>query len=133
MPLTMLDYAGVEAPDSMQGRSFRPLLQGETPDDWQQSMYYRYWMHGDGSHNTTAHYGVRTHRYKLIYYYGDPLDQPGTNPPKRTPEWEMFDLENDPCEMQSVYDDPAYAEVVAELKAELDRLQRELGDKPYTG
>ncbi len=27
------------------GRSFRPLLQGQLPDDWQTSMYYRYWMH----------------------------------------------------------------------------------------
>ncbi|MFW5690443.1 MAG: sulfatase [Planctomycetota bacterium] len=133
MPVTMLDYAGVEISAFMQGRSFRPLLQGTTPPDWQKTMYYRYWMHGEGSHNTTAHYGVRTHRYKLIYYYGDGLGLAGTNPPKRAPEWELFDLQNDPCEMTSVYDDPAYAEVIAELKVELARLQKDLGDKPYTG
>ena len=39
-------------------------------------MYYRYWMHA-AHHNVCAHYGIRTLRYKLIYYYGDALGQPG--------------------------------------------------------
>ena len=60
-----LDYAGVEIPASFQGRSFRPLLEGSTPGNWQQSMYYRYWMHL-AHHHVYAHYGVRTQRYKLI-------------------------------------------------------------------
>ena len=38
------------SPDHVQGRSFVPLLDGATPDDWPTSMYYRYWMHRDGSH-----------------------------------------------------------------------------------
>ena len=67
-----LDYAGIEAPERFQGRSFRPLLEGSTPADWPQSMYYRYWMHL-AHHHVYAHYGVRTHRYKLIYYYADAM------------------------------------------------------------
>ena len=129
-PATFLDCAGVDVPSSFQGRSFRPLLQGETPTDWQTSMYYRYWMHG-AHHNVCAHYGVRTLRYKLIYYYGDPLGQEGAVGPSMRPEWELFDLEKDPCELNSVYSDPDYAEVVAELKAELKRLQERVGDVPY--
>ncbi|MXX03347.1 MAG: sulfatase [Gemmatimonadetes bacterium] len=129
-PATFLDCAGVDIPSSFQGRSFRPLLCGETPADWQTSMYYRYWMHG-AHHNVCAHYGVRTLQYKLIYYYGDPLGQEGAIGPKTQPEWELFDLEKDPCEMNSVYTDPEYAEVVAELKAELARLQEKVGDVPY--
>ena len=129
-PLTFLDYAGVDIPEHMQGSSFRPLLNGTTPDDWQTSMYYRYWMHLT-HHGVYAHYGVRTHRHKLIYYYADGLGQPGAEDDPREPEWELFDLENDPREMHSVYADPAYADVVKDLKSELRRLQNQVGDKPY--
>jgi arylsulfatase A-like enzyme len=129
---TFLDLAGVPVPNFMQGTSFRPLLRGETPGDWQRSLYYRYWMHG-AHHNVWAHYGVRTLRYKLIYYYADGLGHAGTTDDVQEPEWELFDLHDDPCELNSVYDDPAYAPVVAELKAELRRLRGLVGDTPYPG
>ncbi len=131
---TFLDYAGLDIPDDLQGRSIRPLLQGRTPQHWQTSMYYRYWMHLGGGHTVCAHYGVRTKRYKLIYYYGEALDAPGAVDEPRSPEWELFDLDNDPMEMHSVYDDPAYAEAVKELKAELARLRDEVKDDsaPWT-
>ena len=130
-PATFLDCAGADIPPSFQGRSFRPLLQGETPKDWQTSMYYRYWMHG-AHHNVCAHYGVRTLRFKLIYYYGDPLGQEGAIGPKTEPEWELFDLEKDPCELNNVYADPDYAEVVTQLRVELRRLQDKVGDSSTT-
>jgi len=129
-PPTFLDYAGIDIPDEMQGRSFRALLNGELPEDWQTTMYYRYWMHL-AHHNVYAHYGVRTLRYKLIYYYADALGQPGAIDDPREPEWELFDLDSDPSELCSVYDDPAYADVVRELKEELHRLQAQVGDEPY--
>ena len=125
-----LDLAGVEKPKVMQGRSFRPLLAGETPEDWRKSFYYRYWMH-KAHHNVYAHYGVRTDRYKLIYYYADALDQPGAIDETYEPEWELFDLETDPYELMNVYDDPAYADIRAELTDELHRLQAEAGDERY--
>ena len=128
---TLLDLAGVEVPALMQGASLAPLLRGERPDAWRQSMYYRYWMHRDGIHLVPAHYGVRTHRHKLIGYYNDPLDQPGANEPVDPPEWELFDLETDPAELHNVIADPAYRDVARELAAELDRLQLELGDEPH--
>ncbi len=56
-----------------------------------------------------------TNRYKLVHFDGPDLD-----------EWELFDLEKDPRELRSVYGDPAYTTVVAELKRELDRLRAEL-------
>ena len=130
IPAMFLDCTGVDVPPSFQGRSFRPLLQGKTPEDWQTSMYYRYWMHG-AQHNVWAHYGVRTLRYKLIYYYGDPLGQEGAVGPKEQPEWELFDLEHDPTEIHNVYSDPEYAEIVSSMKVELKRLLRNVGDKPY--
>ncbi len=129
-PPTFLELAGLNVPETFQGTSIRPLFQGHSPEDWQTSLYYRYWMH-KADHNVYAHYGVRTLRYKLIYYYADALDQPGAIDETYEPEWELFDLANDPYELHSVYDDPAYADIVNELKEELHRLQAELGDTRY--
>jgi len=127
---TYLELAGLNAPDHYQGNSFKPLLEGETPSDWQTSMYYRYWMH-KAHHNVYAHYGVRTMRYKLIYYYADALGQTGAIDESYEPEWELFDLETDPFEMNNVVDHPDYADIVLELKAELHRLQADLQDERY--
>ena len=125
-----LDMIGISAPESFQGRSFRPLLEGDTPADWPQSMYYRYWMH-KAHHNVYAHYGLRTQRYKLIYYYADALGQAGAIDETYEPEWELFDLEKDPYELNNVYTDPAYASIAQELKDELHQRQAELGDERY--
>ena len=129
-PATFVDYAGIDIPAAFQGNSFRALLQGETPDDWQTAMYYRYWMHG-AHHNVYAHYGIRTLRHKLIYYYADPLDQEGAVGPTEEPKWELFDLTRDPYELVNVYDDPSYKDVIKTLKADLSHLQDTLGDAPY--
>jgi arylsulfatase A-like enzyme len=142
-PALFLDLAGVDIPEDFQGHSFRSILKGETPDDWRRSMYYRYWMHG-AHHNVAAHYGIRTHKHKLIYYYYDGCGQQGARSGGNDggdtktmsidgiePEWELFDLEKDPHEMNNVVDDPAYADVVKELKDELHRLQDEVGDERY--
>jgi arylsulfatase A-like enzyme len=129
---TWLDLVGIEAPERFQGRSFMPLLEGTTPDDWQQSLYYRYWMHL-AHHYVSAHYGVRTKQYKLIYFYGDGMGQPGSLDEQKEPAWELFDLEKDPHELKNVYHDPAYAEIAADLRAELRRLQEQVGDTPYAG
>lgn len=125
---TFLDYAGVDIPAEMQGRSLRPMLKGETPENWQTSMYYRYWMHLDKIHGVYSHYGVRTEQYKLIYYYGEALGASGTTDISTPKEWELFDLRKDPHEMNNVYDRPEYSAAVAELKQELDRLKHQVQD-----
>lgn len=112
---TFLDFAGVSIPADMQGRSIRTLLQGKTPKDWRKSMYYHYYEY-PAVHSVKRHYGVRTQRYKLIHFYND-IDQ-----------WELYDLRKDPDELNNIYDDPAYADVVKKLKAELSRLREEFKD-----
>ena len=127
---TFLDYAGSKAPAEMQGRSFRANLEGRTPKNWRQSMYYRYWMHNSNDHHVPGHYGVRTKDWKLIYYYGKPLGMKGAQEPATEPDWELFDMQKDPREMKNLYRDPAHAGTVKKLQAELDRLQKETGDQP---
>jgi len=128
---TLLELLGVNIPDHVQGRSFAPILEGHTPSDWPESMYYRYWMHRDSAHNCPAHYGVRTKTHKLICYYNDPLGQLGANGPADPVEWELYDLVADPLEVDNVIDNPTYRAVRDELVAELSRIQAEVGDEPY--
>ena len=127
---TFLDFAGARAPAEMQGRSFRRNLEGHTPRDWRTAMYYRYWMHNDPDHHVPAHFGIRTKQFKLIYYYGKPLGMSGSFEPSTTPEWEFYDLGDDPREMKNRYNDPSYQGIIQKLKEDLVRLQREAGDTP---
>ena len=127
---TFLDFAGLTVPSYMQGRSFRPLLEGKRPDDWQDVAYHRYWMHRDPDHNAYSHYGVRDQRYKLIYWYNDGFGLPGTNQGGEDREWELFDCEKDPLELFNVHSDPAYGAIVASLTEKLERKMAEIGDEP---
>ncbi len=118
---TFLDLAGVEAPAEMQGASLVPLFRGETPADWRTSLYYHYYEF-PVPHRVRPHYGVITDRYKLIHYYKPDVD-----------DWELLDRQKDPLEVKNFIDDPAYADVVKELRAELDRLRaevKETGEPP---
>jgi len=111
---TLLEAAGVNAPADMQGRSLLPLLRAE-PVEWRDALYYHYYEY-PGVHAVKRHYGVRTDRYKLIHFYYD-ID-----------EWELYDLETDPHELQNVYDDPAYADVREQLHQRLLELQEQYQD-----
>lgn len=129
---TLLELAGRQAPEQMQGRSFATALEGNPkPDDWRTATYYRYWMHMAHSLKVPAHFGIRTERYKLIFLYG--ADYSGGN---RTPAaWEFYDLEDDPHEMKNQYSNSEYREIVSRLKTELKRVRADLDetDDRYPG
>ena len=110
---TFLQMAGLEPPQGMQGRSLMPLLRGEEPADWRDSIYYHY--HEHGGHGVPRHYGVRTERHKLIRFYA-------------TDEWEFYDLEEDPDERHNVYGADRYSGDIRRLKEELRRLRQVYGD-----
>jgi len=137
---TILDLAGVAPPATVQGRSLRPLLEGHSPQDWRQSVYYAYYensweLQGRGEeamaepyryftpHRIGPHRGVRTQRYKLIDYYGE------------GDYWELFDLQEDPDERHNLYGDPRHGATIAALKEELGRLRQEYrdGDRAVAG
>jgi arylsulfatase A-like enzyme len=108
---TFLDLAGVSQPPDMQGISLKPLLEGKVPDNWRKSLYYHYYEY-PAVHSVRRHEGVATKRYKLIHFYD--LD-----------EWELYDLEKDPHEMQNRYNHPDYLSIVTDLKQELIQLRKE--------
>ena len=112
---TFLEVAGMPDPEDMQGRSLLPLLLGETPAGWRDAHYYHYYEF-PAVHSVKRHYGVATDRYKLIHFYYD-ID-----------EWELYDRETDPHEMNNVYDDPSYDQVRRELHARLEELREKYGD-----
>lgn len=94
---TLLDMAGVKVPGDMQGESLLSVLKnkGETPEDWRKAVYYHYYEY-PAEHSVKRHYGIRTRDFKLIHFYND-ID-----------EWELYDLQNDPLEMNNVYNNPLY-------------------------
>ncbi len=128
---TILDAAQVEHHPRMQGRSFWADIIGAPVDPPVEGLYYRYWENDDVIHKAPAHYGYRTGRYKLIYFYNDGFGLPFTGLFTYPPEWELYDLHADPNEMNNVYDDPAYLGVREELKAAMWREQARLGDAPH--
>jgi arylsulfatase A-like enzyme len=129
---TLLEAAGLPADPRMQGRSFWPDVAGtRAPDPPHDGLYYRYWMHDDRSHHVGAHYGFRTDRYCLVYFYNDGLGVPGCSDERYPAEWELYDLLEDPAELNNVAHDPAYASVRSDLERRLWRAQAAVGDEPH--
>lgn len=104
---TILQAAGIEVPEEVQGQSLTSLLKGKRPKDWRKSILYTYY--GPGYHSVAGHRGIRTDRYKLIEF-------------TKTAEWEFYDLQKDPLEMKSEYDNPKYGKIIKSLKQQLKML-----------
>lgn len=109
---TILELAGVDIPDEMQGRSLAPLFSISEPDSWRNALYYHFYESGWG---VLKHEGIRTERYKLIRFYGE------------EEFWELFDLRADPAEMHNLYEKPSFEMLTAELKAGLESLKHQYG------
>jgi arylsulfatase A-like enzyme len=105
---TLLDAANVSPETPMHGVSLLPLLRDE-PTEWQRDLYYHFYEN-PGFHGVARHYGIRTDRYKLVYYY-------------RNDEWELFDLETDPDDQVNLYGIAAYKGITENLKARLQALR----------
>lgn len=118
---TLLSAAGVDVPATMQGESMLPLLEGKPDAPQRDAIYYHYYEYAE--HKVPSHYGVRTNRYKLMYF-----DDRG--------EFEMYDLQKDPQELRSVFDDPTYKDVREILLKRLTELRTKYRDetgKPLPG
>ena len=112
---TFLEAAGISVPDDMQGKSLMPLLTGND-DNWdRESVYYHYYEY-PAEHAVKRHYGIATKKYKLIHFYYD------------VDEWELYDLMEDPNEMNNVYNNPEYSDIQASLKKDLKELRKKYID-----
>ena len=106
---TFLDIAGVEIPGDMQGKSLVPILKGEQEGDLREAIYYHYYEF-PSVHMVAKHCGVRSERYKLIRFY-------------EFDEWEFYDLEKDPEELNNEYNNTAYADIIEQHKKKLMELR----------
>ena len=112
---TFLELAGAEIPEDIQGISLLPLLKGETPKEWRKALYYHFYEF-PAEHMVKRHYGVRNDRYKLIHFYND-IDV-----------WELYDLQEDPHEMNNLYGKAGYEEVTRQMMDQLHQLQEQYDD-----
>ena len=110
---TLLDMVGIEVPSEMQGKSFKGVFEGNQKSQ-RKSVYYHYYEWPIW-HKVQPHYGVKTDRYKLMHFYYS-MD-----------EWELYDLETDPNEINNIYSE-APVELIESLKKELDALRKEYKD-----
>jgi arylsulfatase A-like enzyme len=111
---TLLDLAGVPIPSDMQGRSWKPLLQGKHPK-WREDFLYEYFIDAEYPNAVPVIKGVRTTRWKYISY------------PEIHDVEELYDLKNDPQEMHNLALDPKHADVLNDMKVRLARLLKETG------
>jgi len=126
---TLLDFCGIDVPEAMQGISQKDVLVGKDQPNKKDYIYFRYWMHLAHRHHNPAHYGIRTDKWKLIYYYGLPLDANGAVDQPSPQGYELYDMENDPYELKNLYEDPAYEVIREELKVKLKEAKAEVGDE----
>ncbi len=111
---TLLDLAGTDVPDWMQGHSWKPLLAGKD-DDWRKDFLYE-WFEYPAVHCARKHRGVRGERWKLIHFWEQP------------DEWALYDLQNDPNEMVNLVGKPEHAALVAQLKERIIQLRAATDD-----
>jgi len=112
---TFLDAAKIDAPEDMQGESLMPLLKGKNHKWDRDAVYYHYYEY-PAVHMVKRHYGIVTKEYKLAHFYYD------------VDEWELYDRKKDPKELNNLYSDPDYQDIVKELKAKLSQLRKKYGD-----
>ncbi|MEO1518177.1 MAG: sulfatase [Bacteroidota bacterium] len=102
---TILEAAGLQTPEHMQGRSFLPLLQQQQVA-WRDKIFYEYYWEYDFPHTPTIH-GVRTDRYKYIRYHG----VWDTN--------EFYDLQEDPDEMNNLIASPEHQDLIKSMAGDI--------------
>ncbi len=118
---TLLDYAGVAIPKEMQGKSWRPLLEGKKPTDWRKAWFYEYFAEKQRNTNIGDITAIRSLDAKLIKYsMKDGIKEDWT---------ELFDVAADPYELKNLYGDPAHEKLQREMETEFDKLRKEVDYK----
>lgn len=110
---TFIEIAGGNAPLAMDGRSLLPLLREAAPptDRWRQVTLLER-QESPGTPGPEDSYAVRTADYKYIRYPDDP-----------GPQEQLYDLDSDPYELESLHADSGQATRKAALEDALDELK----------
>jgi N-sulfoglucosamine sulfohydrolase len=147
---TVLDWAGVQAPPALPGRSFLPILERERPDGWDEV------FGSHQCHEVTMYYPmrmIRTRTHKYILNLAPTLEYPTAADLYASPTWqavlkndlkkigerdreaylhrpkeELYDLTKDPKELHNVAADPAYADALKGLRGRLKAWQEKTKD-----
>jgi arylsulfatase A-like enzyme len=106
---TFLDLAGVPTPPHMQGKSLMPLAMAPDPS-FRNEWYYEYYEWPNPEKVPPCR-GIRTDRYKLIQYTLGPQ------------EFELYDLQADPKETNSLYGKPEHEALQQHLSERLEALR----------
>jgi len=114
---TMLDYAGAPIPGNMQGRSLRPIVRGETPEDWRQSFFYDY-NFGMYPGDIPRSIGVRTDAWKYVRYTAT-----------RPQHEQLFDMRNDPLETNNLAGNANYRSVLERMRERVAEYRDKLPDR----
>ena len=115
---TILDIAGIEKPDYMQGESMLNLLVGKSDFDWRKSFLFEYYKDSEWPHAGPNQVAVRTVEFKLVEsFVKNDID-------------ELYDLVKDPGEMNNLINDPRFDKKENELRLESLRLQQKYKYNP---
>ena len=108
---TFAELAGVTTPDNVNGLSLVPLLK-DVNAIWRDAILLEHWPTEDGiGSKIPEFYAVRSADWKYVEY--------------STGEKELYDLKNDPYELENIVDKPEHAEIQKQLKLRLDELKKE--------
>ena len=111
IPATFLDWAGIKTPERYDGRSLKPLVEGETPKDWRTETFHE---HFAVRNRIPAYEGIRTSTHKYVRYLDHDTEF-------------LHDLKNDPDELVNLAKDPKYSAKLAEMRERTDVRIKELG------
>ena len=107
---SILDLCGAEPLKDITGKSWRKLA-GGNDTNWRTTWLYEYDYEKQFPYTPNIR-GIRTDRWKFVRYpHGD------GSPDRHTPE--MYDLKNDPLELNNLAENPAFATRRAELESQL--------------
>jgi arylsulfatase A-like enzyme len=118
----------------MHGISMFPLLQGKKSGKYRDAVYYHY-HEFPAEHTVRKHYGIRDQRYKLIRFYDDGAPTGNRRSIKdhekaniRFNDWELYDLQADPSEMDNIYGKSGTRRITRILKRKLEKLRQQYGE-----
>jgi arylsulfatase A-like enzyme len=115
LPATMLRYADVPVPDTYQGKSLVPLVEGQEVDFWRTDFFCEHLM---DNASIPKWEGVRDNRYVYARYF------------EQKPVYEyLHDLKADPDQLKNFVDNPEYAKILEKMRARTDELRDSYGGK----